>query len=149
MKRAVDIEIQLGEDYVTRQSIELDNAGHETLSPFDIPRHARIWYDEPHKRLHLEFKYLTPDEPKEQLHMNRVVLNIGKISKKFYSLSVSDVDPGVPQFKAAFDEIIRVFQTRKELYDVKSLKERMPYWNFSLARDFVASKENDLLDLAL
>lgn len=148
MRRPLDIEIRIGEDYVQRQSIELDNAGHETLSPYDTPRHARVWYDDGHRRLHVEFKYLTPDEPKEQFTVNRIVLNVGKMSKKFYSLTVSNVDPRANDMKAAFDEIIQVFQSRKDQYDVRQVKERMPHWNFSLARDFLASKEADLLELA-
>jgi hypothetical protein len=145
MKQPMEIEIQIGEEYVTRQAIELENAGHERLSPYDIPRYARIWHDVRESRLHLEFRYLTPDEPKEEFKNDRISLKLGRMSKKFYSLSVSNVGPTFEEFKTALEEIVAVFRKNREQFNVKSIKERMPYWNFSLAGDFVASKENDLL----
>jgi hypothetical protein len=145
MKHILDLEMDLGAGYVNRQSVTIDNV-RLSLTPFDIPRSARVTWDEQCKSLTIEFQYLTPDEPKGAVRVNRdVEMSTGKFSHKFYGAIVSHANSVIEathKLTAALEEIRRRF-------DVQKPQQRIPYWNYSLARDFLSFEEQRLSTLDL
>lgn len=140
--KAIEIELQLGAEYVTRQSLVEEGNVRLSLTPFDIPRSARIVWDEGKRVLTIEFRYLTPDEPREPIPVNpHIEMSIGKFSYKLYSAKITNSQTPVE----AIDELIKALENARRKFDVSHPKERVPYWNYSLAKDFLAEEEKGRL----
>lgn len=142
MKKVVEIDLQLGADYVTRQSLIEEGNVRLSLTPFDIPRSARITWDEGERVLTIEFLYLTPDEPRTTLWINKVIeMSIGKFSYKLYAVRVNNSPTPVE----AIDGVIQALENARRRFDVSQPKQRVPYWNYSLAKDFFTKEKNEKL----
>ena len=146
MKHVLDIDLHLGAGYVTRQSITIDDNVRLSLTPFDIPRSARITWDELSKLLTIDFQYLTPDEPKKLVKINRdIEMSIGKFSYKLYSAIVARTDSAL----GAADKLSAALEQARAKLDVQKPQQRIPYWNYSLAQDFLSSEAQQLSSLDL
>ena len=64
-----------------------------SLSPYDIPRQAKVSYDELSKVFKIHFVYLTPDEPKSEKRASPdIALFFGQSSGKLYDIHVHKQD---------------------------------------------------------
>lgn len=134
-------EIALSADYVTGQFLE-ENKNRVRLSSYDIPRVATFSYNEESKEFQVEFAYpLTPNEPTTERERDGILIEFGNNSGKLYTASASDVTEA-----EGFAEIESVLEKAIGEYNTEEPRSKVPYLNFSLARDFLASQEKDLLE---
>ncbi len=113
-----------------------------TLSPYDIPEVAIVTYDENTKVFAIEFKYLTPDEPK-QLAESRDDIKIytGKLSGKLYKIEILNQDKeNLPKMKVEIVAVVDGLISRKKKEEWSKFVEQL---NFAVVRDFL-SKEKEL-----
>lgn len=133
-------EIPAGADYVTRQFLE-ENKNRIRLSPYDIPRAASFSYNAKKKEFQIEFEYpLTPEETTTERELDGISIEFGDNTGKLYSASASDVTE-----KQGFAEIESALGQAMDEYDTAQPQDKVPYLNFSLAKDFLASEEDAAL----
>lgn len=147
MQRVIDIDLKLEADYVTRQSVIKEGNVRFSLTPYDIPRSARVIWDDVNHILTIEFLYLTPDEPRRVIRVNDdIELSIGQFSNKLYSARVGNIQTPTN----GLDGLISALENARRGFDINRPKDRLTYWNYSLAKDFLSEEENRrLASLAL
>ncbi|HEX8071647.1 MAG TPA: hypothetical protein VF546_16975 [Pyrinomonadaceae bacterium] len=139
--KVVEIELELGAEYVTRQSL-MEGKTRFSLTPFDIPISARVVWDGDKSVLTIEFRYLTPHEPRKTINVNKdIEMSVGKFSYKLYSARIGNA----PTPDDAINGLIQALENARRKFNVSHPKERVPYWNYSLAKDFLAEEEKGQL----
>ena len=88
------------------------------LSPYDIPIALRARHGKESEALIIDFQYLQPDEPTENITIDKNILFVcGKHSKRVYSIEINDAlkrSRGAAQVEGSFDRALSTFLNRKK-----------------------------------
>lgn len=115
-----------------------------SLSPYDVPQYARVSYDKEKHILSIEFKYLTPDEPRHFVApTDKISFEIGKSSGKIYKIKLEKIESGSKISKITIEMIEKEVDEFIEKIPSKDERNEVQILNFGLAKD-ILKYEKDL-----
>ena len=94
MEKTKNINLESAKYNVLKEIIVRGVKMRGSLSPYDIPRQAKVSYDAFAKVFKIHFVYLTPDEPTtEKKTSPDISLFLGRSSGKLYDIRVQGQEP--------------------------------------------------------
>lgn len=133
----IEKEITVGPSYLNRQPLFSEESVRGTLSPYDIPIKAVIRFDSPKKLLAIEFVYMTPNEPKQQIKsVDDVTLETGKYSGKLYSIMVHKIHKH--GLAAALIEVGLAVDQAQRKFQISRPVDQAPLLNLSFVKDILS-----------
>lgn len=94
MEKIKNIDLEPAKYNVSKEFVIRGVKLNGSLSPYDIPRQAKVSYDARERLFKIHFVYLTPDEPTKELKTSSdISLYLGQSSGKLYDIYVRGQAP--------------------------------------------------------
>ncbi len=112
-----------------------------SVSPLDIPEAVRADYDKAIKRLAIQFKYLTEDEPTVETIEQDISLFLGRNSHRLHRIEIQVEGPGE---RAKWEEVAKAIGRSIERFMSTSRIKPNRLGNYRAAEQIIETEQGKL-----